>query len=181
MSKPYRVYVWVSNISRTEKNHAPTTVSIFVSMNVWNKISFDWCVVSWRYTVGIEDELRRQLRFRKNISDLVDAFFAQKNPCRYSNTVIAMLRALNTLFINPLTPGSRYTNDAYNYKICLMLVNFFCTLFLFVCRNKIKRNKMHQQRGDHPPAVHFMLQTNRKSVQKVNKHRSTVEFYASFK
>ena len=49
----------------------------------------------------------------------------------------------------------------------IMLVYFFCTLFLFVCSIKcIAQHRMHRRRGFRPPAVHFMLQPNRKSVQK---------------
>src|ERR1700690_3902628 len=39
------------------------------------------------------------------------------------------------------------------------------------------QHKMHRWRGDRPPAVHFMLQTNRKGVQK--KLTSISKLYAS--
>src|ERR1700690_2461831 len=66
-----------------------------------------------------------------------------------------------------------------------LLVNFFCTLFLFVCSIKCtaggaaarrrgilccrqikKVCRKSEQGSGRPPAVHFMLQTTRKSVQK---------------
>jgi len=64
----------------------------------------------------------------------------------------------------PLSPNH---DDASSY----MLVNFFCTLFPFVCSIKCTA-------GEAAMAVQFMLQTNGKSLQK----NLTIIFklYASF-
>src|SRR6202142_3692322 len=59
----------------------------------------------------------------------------------------------------------------YLLKICLLTFSAHFSICL--------QHKMHCRRGFRPPAVHFMLQINRKSVQK--KFTSTVKFYASFK
>jgi len=75
----------------------------------------------------------------------------------------------NRSIFNPLTPDRRWWNDAHNLN---MLVIVFCTLSICL------QYKMHRRRGGRPPAVHFMLQTNRKSVPK--KLTSIVTFYASF-
>src|ERR1700690_2069645 len=61
------------------------------------------------------------------------------------------------LVFNPLPLDRQYFDDVPTKD---MLVNFFCTLPICLQR------KMHRRRAEVPPAVHFTLQTNRKSVQK---------------
>jgi len=47
-----------------------------------------------------------------------------------------------------------------------------------ICKNATRGRGAFCRRAVASPVVHFMLQTNRKSVQK--KLKSTVKFYASF-
>src|ERR1700690_1187026 len=60
-----------------------------------------------------------------------------------------------TMVLNPLS-----TNVAIMHPIMICLLTFLHTFSICL------QHKMHRRRGGRPPAVHFMLQTNRKSVQK---------------
>ena len=72
--------------------------------------------------------------------------------------------------INPLPDDRRFYVDAYSIMMCLLFLYTFS-----ICL----RHNMHRRRVEAPPAMHFMLQTNRKGLQKKLTSKG-IQIYTSF-